>query len=322
MKNSKINPLEDKNYSLGLDILIGGIIFLMNKLFIQLICLILIIICISPLRAEAIKIGLQIDVPEMYTGTSVKGTISDKYSGRVICSLEAMQSYKIRAKKDDIEITIGGKKYDLGAKSVIIQTNSNGFVCAKNRWYRGKLIVENRNKSLTVINDVKLEDYLLGVVPSEMPSSWEEEALKAQAIAARSYAIANLGKNGSRGFDLKDNTEDQAYGGATSETNRTNQVVAKTFGIVVTQNKHVITAYYCASAGGKTKNTGDVWNKDLPYLRSVPSYDGNMKKMGHGVGMSQHGANNLAKQGYNAYQILAYYYNNIKFGKLSPKWNL
>ena len=47
-----------------------------------------------------------------------------------------------------------------------------------------------------------------------------------------------------------------------------------------------------------------------------------MKKMGHGIGMSQHGANNLAKQGYNAYQILTYYYNNIKFGKLSDKWNL
>lgn len=294
----------------------------MNNRFIKFICLIAIFLFSSFQRAEAIKVGLQIDVPEMITGTSVKGTIEDRISGRILCALDAMQSYRIKAKKDDIEITIEGKKYNLHSQSIVIRPALNGFVCAKNRWYRGKIIVENRNKALTVINDVKLEDYLLGVVPSEMPSSWEEEALKAQAIAARSYAIANLGKNGSRGFDIKDNTEDQAYGGATSETERTNRVVAKTFGIVVTQNKHVITAYYCASAGGQTKNTGDVWSKDMPYLRSVPSYDGNIKKMGHGVGMSQHGANNLAKQGYNAYQILAYYYNNIKFGKLSPKWNL
>ena len=273
-------------------------------------------------KAEAIRIGLQMNMPEVVTATSISGTVSDKYTGRVICALDPMKSYRLKAKKDSIEIKINGKTYDLNSKAVVISPTGNGFVCAKNRWYRGKIILENRNKALTVVNDVKLEDYLLGVVPCEMPSSWPDEALKAQAIAARSYAVANLGKNGSKGFDLKDNTEDQAYGGATSETNRTNQIVAQTYGIVVTQNKQVITAYYCASAGGKTVNTGDVWNKDMPYLRSVPSYDGGIKKMGHGVGMSQHGANNLAKQGYNAYQILAYYYNNIKFGKLSEKWNL
>lgn len=306
---------------MGLDRLIGGIIFLMKK-FLQYILLIFLLAGFFAPRAEAIKIGLQIDVQEMVTGTSVKGTISDKYTGRVICSIDPMVSYRIRAGKDDLEITISGKKYSLNSNAVVIKTNTNGFVCAKNRWYRGNLVIENRNKALTVINDVKLEDYLLGVVPSEMPSSWAEEALKAQAIAARSYAIANLGKHGSKGFDLKDNTEDQAYGGASSETSRTNQMVAQTYGIVITQNKQVIPAFYCASAGGQTKNTGDVWSKDLPYIRSVPSYDGNLKKMGHGIGMSQHGANNLAKQGYNAYQILAYYYNNIKFGKLSQKWNL
>ncbi len=304
---------------------ISDIINLMNKQITNVLHVLILIITIfftSATKAEAIKIGLQSDMPETIIASSVKGTISDKFSGRIICAIEPMQSYRIRAKKNGIEITINHIKYDLGTNSITITPTSSGYVCAKNRWYRGRLIIENNNKVLTVINDVKLEDYLLGVVPCEMPSSWPEEALKAQAIAARSYAIANLGKNSSRGYDLKDNTEDQAYGGATSETTRTNQVVAKTFGIVVTQNKQVITAYYCASAGGKTKNTGDVWNKDLPYLRSVPSYDGELKQMGHGIGMSQHGANNLAKQGYNAYQILAYYYNNIKFGKLSPKWNL
>lgn len=273
-------------------------------------------------KSEAIRIGLQINVPEMTTGLSVKGTVSDKNTGRVICSLEPMQTYKIKAKKDGLEIYINGKNYNLGTFAVTIEPLSNGFVCAKNRWYRGKIVVENKNKQLIVVNDIKLEDYLLGVVPCEMPSSWPDEALKAQAIAARSYAVANLGKNGSLGFDLKDNTDDQAYGGASSETDKTNKIVSQTYGIVVTQNKQVITAFYSASAGGKTVNTGNVWNKDLPYLRSVPSYDDNVKKMGHGIGMSQHGANNLAKQGYNAYQILAYYYNNIKFGKLSDKWNL
>ena len=61
------------------------------------------------------------------------------------------------------------------------------------------------------------------------------------------------------------------------------------------------------------------WGNNLPYLRSVPSFDDNIKKNGHGVGMSQHGANNLAKQGYNAYQILQYFYKDVKFARVDPK---
>ena len=96
----------------------------------------------------------------------------------------------------------------------------------------------------------------------------------------------------------------------------------ETKGVVITYNQKVIPAYYSASAGGHTKNASDVWNKDLPYLKAVPSFDENVKKNGHGLGMSQHGANNLAAKGYNAYQILMYYYNNVKFGRLDPAWVL
>lgn len=294
----------------------------MKQYCFKIFLLIFIFIFNSCNQAHAIKIGLQLNTSEVIFGTSVQGIIFDKSSKQVICALDAMKSYRIKPGKNTLELTINGKQYELGTKSVIIETTTDGFVSIKSKWYRGKLIVDMYNRSLNAVNDVKLEDYLLGVVPCEMPSSWPEEALKAQAIAARSYAVANLGKNASRGFDLKDNTEDQAYGGASSETARTNGAVAKTYGIVVTQNKQVIPAYYCASAGGKTVNSGDVWYKDMPYLRSVPSYDGEFKKNGHGIGMSQHGANNLAKQGYNAFQILSYYYNNIKFGKLSEGWNL
>jgi stage II sporulation protein D len=290
--------------------------------FLKNLCIALLFTIIFSPKAEAIKVGLQINTSEVVTGTSVKGVVKDKNTGYVICSLNAMHSYRIRPKKDKIQIQVNDKYYTTNSDSILIEPTGNGFVCAKNRWYRGNIIITNRNNLLTVVNDVKLEDYLLGVVPCEMPSSWCEEALKAQAIAARSYAVANIGKNSSKGFDIKDNTEDQAYGGATSETTKTNKIVAQTYGIVVTQNKQVITAYYCASAGGKTINSGDVWAKDLPYLHSVPSFDGNLRKNGHGIGMSQNGANNLAKQGYNAYQILSYYYNNIKFGKLSDKWNI
>ena len=158
-----------------------------------------------------------------------------------------------------------------------------------------------------------IEDYLLGVVPSEMPSKWNIEAHKAQAIAARSYAIANLGKRKHSGYDLKDTPLDQAYGGASAETPQTTRAVMQTRGIVLTYGGKVIPAYYHASSGGKTVSSGAVWARDLPYIKSVPAYDEGIRKNGHGVGMSQHGANNLANKGYNAYQILNYFYKNVKF---------
>ena len=176
-------------------------------------------------------------------------------------------------------------------------------------------MIKNMSGKLTVINDIDLESYIKGVVPSEMPASWEFEALKAQAIAARSFALANLGKQSRNGYDLKDNTEDQAYGGASAETNITNKAVDETHGLVLTYDMKIISAYYFASAGGMTNTS--IWGGDVPYLRAVPSFDDNVKKNGHGVGMSQHGANNLAKQGYNAYQILQYFYQNVKFAKLN-----
>lgn len=81
--------------------------------------------------------------------------------------------------------------------------------------------------------NIPLEKYLRGVVPSEMHSSWEHEAHKAQAIAARSYAIANRGKRAKYGYDLKDTPEDQAYGGASAEKTNTNEAVEETSGIVL-----------------------------------------------------------------------------------------
>ena len=265
----------------------------------------------------AIKIGLQTDVESAGIGTSVKGVIIDANTNHSVCDLEAMKGYEIKPYHNLMAIRYNGTFYKLYSDNIVIKTTSPGFVSAKSKWYRGIIMIQNKNGKLTVINNVPLEDYIKGVVPSEMPSSWELEAHKAQAIAARSYALANLGKRARYGYDLKDTPEDQAYGGASKETAGTNYAVDQTKGIVLTYNMKVITAYYSASAGGQTTAGG--WGANLPYLRSVPSFDDNIKKNGHGVGMSQHGANNLAKQGYNAYQILQYFYKDVKFARVDPK---
>jgi stage II sporulation protein D len=111
---------------------------------------------------------------------------------------------------------------------------------------------------------------------------------------------------------------DQVYDGIQAETERSNTAVLETNGIVMTYNNKPISAMYSSSAGGRTKSAMESFGNDIPYLQSVPSYDDDVKSNGHGVGMTQHGAKNLALMGNNAYQILSHFYNNIQFARLNP----
>jgi len=268
----------------------------------------------------AIKIGLQTQVGRTYLGTSTQGEIIDCKTNKLIFVMDKMKGYEFKAYKDIIAIKVDGKFCKINSNKIVIKPEEGGFVSVKRKWYRGHFELINDGLGLTVINDIPIEEYLQGVVPSEMPSGWAHEAHKAQAIAARSYALANLGKRAKFGYDLKDTPEDQAYGGASAETVNTNDAVSETEGIVLIYDGKIIPAFYSASAGGQTKSSGQVWTKDLAWLKSVPSFDDGIKKNGHGVGMSQYGANNLAKKGYNAYQILKYFYANTKWARINPEY--
>lgn len=268
----------------------------------------------------AIKIGLQTDVNKTFIGASTKAEIIDCKTNKLIFVMDKMKGYEFKPYRGIIAIKVDGEFKKINSNRVVIKPESTGFVSVKRKWYRGQFILTNDGLGLTVINDIPIELYLQGVVPSEMPSSWEHDAHKAQAIAARSYALANLGKRSKYGYDLKDTPEDQAYGGATAETPQTNDAVTETCGIVLVHDGKIIPAYYSASAGGHTKSASQVWTKDLAYIKAVPSFDDEIKKNGHGVGMSQYGANNLAKKGYNGYQILKYFYANTKFAKINSEY--
>lgn len=264
----------------------------------------------------AIKIGLQTHVGRTYIGASTQAEIIDCNTNKLIFVMEKMKGYEFKPYRGMIAIKVDGEYKKIKTDKIVIKPEENGFVSVKRKWYRGHFKVVNDSGGLTVINDISLEKYLQGVVPSEMPPGWEHEAHKAQAIAARSYAVANMGKRAKYGYDLKDTPEDQAYGGASAETKQTNNAVTETTGIVLVCQGKVVPAYYSASAGGKTNTGSQVWTSDLPFLKSVPSFDDSVGKKGHGVGMSQYGANNLAKRGYNGYQILKYFYANTKFARL------
>ncbi|HLP30929.1 MAG TPA: SpoIID/LytB domain-containing protein, partial [Geothrix sp.] len=141
--------------------------------------------------------------------------------------------------------------------------------------YRGKVeIFPNAQGRLTVVNTLDLETYLRGVVPKEM-GAWEFpslEALKAQAVAARTYAVANRGKRAADGFDMGDTVADQVYGGRDGEQSLTDRAIQETEGLFATYGGKPIQALFMANCGGHTTDVAHVFGGDAPYLKAVPCY--------------------------------------------------
>ncbi|HWW75443.1 MAG TPA: SpoIID/LytB domain-containing protein [Pyrinomonadaceae bacterium] len=137
--------------------------------------------------------------------------------------------------------------------------------------YRGRLeVFANSRGSLTVVNVISLEDYVRGVVPNELsPGGWPQlEALKAQAVAARTYAVSNLGRFAAEGFDLTPDTRSQVYGGRATEHPLTDRAVAETRGRIATYKGVPINALYTSTCGGRTEDGENIFGGNLvPYLR-------------------------------------------------------
>ena len=137
------------------------------------------------------------------------------------------------------------------------------------RAYHGTLVVSSGGGRVAVVNAVDLEDYVRGVVGGEMPHRWPLAALEAQAVAARSYALATL--HPGKRFDLYADDRSQMYGGMGSETPSTIFAASQTEGQILTYGGRVATTYFFSTSGGRTADVRDVWPKlgDIPYLRSV-----------------------------------------------------
>ena len=141
--------------------------------------------------------------------------------------------------------------------------------------YRGSLVIDSTAGKLDLVNVVPLESYLDGVVGEEMPATWPAAALEAQAIAARSYALAQIAAAVTESpFDLYDDWRSQAYGGIAAETPAIVQAVAATVGEIVLYDGKVATTFFSSSSGGETTSAADGTGTPVPYLVSVPDpYD-------------------------------------------------
>jgi stage II sporulation protein D len=146
----------------------------------------------------------------------------------------------------------------------------NGPVRYNDRPYRGRIeVFTNLRGSLTVVNELGLEDYVRGVVANELsPGGYPAiEALKAQAVAARTYALKNRGQFMSQGFDLLPTTRSQVYRGLTSEQPLSSRAVDETRGLIATYDGAPINALYTSTCGGRTENSENIFNDAIPYLR-------------------------------------------------------
>ena len=138
------------------------------------------------------------------------------------------------------------------------------------RSYRGIIdFIHNSDGTLTAVNVIDLEEYLYGVVAAEIPSSYEYEAIKAQACAARTYALYKWNRESDIGYDICDSTHCQAYMGYDYEDSTTRQAVIDTEGELIYYNGSPIEALFFSSSGGYTEDAVNVWGTDVAYLKAV-----------------------------------------------------
>ena len=167
-------------------------------------------------------------------------------------------------------------------EGIKIIPREEGFIQVGERKYRGEIEITINRESFNVINIIEIEKYLYGVLKKEISPKWPEDVLKAQAIAARTFALSNINKYIDQGYNICATTNSQAYGGVHHEHPATNKAVDDTRGIVVTYEGEPINAVYHSDSGGYTENSEDVWGGYIPYLRSVPShYEKNLSPPHH-----------------------------------------
>lgn len=158
----------------------------------------------------------------------------------------------------------GGYKF-LPKESGKLKFHAERFIFKKTS-YRGSLQIIKRGNVFVYINHIPLEEYLVSVVGHEMSPSWPLEALKAQAVVARTYAYTRKQRTKSKNFDIGTTTSDQVYGGALSNEGNVRQAVYATLSEVVTYRGHPAQVFFHSCCGGKTAKASEVWGQDFPYL--------------------------------------------------------
>ncbi len=233
----------------------------------------------EPEKMPSIRIGLAENLRELFIKPGGDFIISD-ISGSILAEREKNEVLKISFSNSGIIISTEEDELIMkhqGSVDIITKSNSDtvlmfnvvhstGYLSAgsEDRAYRGRISLRSGSRGITVVNTLPLEEYLYSVVPSEIPSFWPEEALCAQAVAARSYTLANMGKYIKKGYDVTGSIESHFYRGFTGENERTTSAVEKTRGKVLKAEGKYLNAFYSANSAGRTESAESVWGGKYP----------------------------------------------------------
>jgi stage II sporulation protein D len=231
------------------------------------ISLVFSLVMVAPAQAALIlRVAVQEGASAVKVGSSTKAAIRDG-NGRNLGELAANSAQSAQFRSGTVAIN------RWAANQIWIEPTANGYVWIGDRWYRGRTLLIPQKAGLTAINYVDIEQYLYSVLGAEMSGNWPQEALKAQAVAARSYALHQRLKSETDLYDVDDTQSSQVYKGLQTESSGTYAAVDATAGQVLTYNSQIILAVFHSASGGHTENVEDVWTEPLPYLRAVPDFD-------------------------------------------------
>lgn len=233
-----------------------------------------------------IRVAIAREADYLVIGASTPATVMDQ-KGQLVKKLPAQFAENFVAQGEQLRVGSENAPAVIWVKPA----SSEGLIYVSGRWYRGAVQVIANDGQLLGVNHLDMESYLYSVVGAEMPPSWPLEALKSQAIAARSYALAHIARPSHSFYDLGDTPRWQAYRGVETETHSTLAAVEQTAGIVLSYKGAVVESLYAAS-------------------------DHIVRDVHKGFGMSQNGANQLAQQQYSFQQILAHFYPGTRLAWL------
>ncbi len=211
---------------------------------------------------EVIRVLIQRDIARLNVSTRDL-ILRDLKTGRMLFKKRKPSSVIFERKRN----RLWAKHPPVSAAAFLL--SSRAPIQINGRLYRDKIkIVPGLNGDILAINELSLEDYLPGVMGSEMSSQWPPEALKAQAVAARTYAVFQKRNRAGALFDVDSGVNDQVYGGLKKEDPNARQAVRETEGELLTYGGAPIFAVYHSTCGGRTETTEPLWPGDFPYLKS------------------------------------------------------
>ena len=220
----------------------------------------------APAQAYQLRVAIAKKILQIQLATSTIAIVSDG-NGRKIGELLPLKGEIAQAENNAIKFG------DVRVGELWVVPQQGGYVWIGDRWYRGAVQVILDGKQLIAIDRVDLEQYLYSVLGAEMSKDFPAEALKAQAVAARTYALYRSRAATKKLFDVDCTQDSQVYRGLTSEANTTQAAVDATKGQILTYHGKPILAVFHSASGGHTENVEDIWSDKMPYLRGVPDYD-------------------------------------------------